>query len=228
MQPDTLLDRQFIGDSRIDATLGRLYADTLRTDPATRREASRRGLDEDSPGFYQAMKNAYMPVTPDLGMLLYLLVRGTLATTVVEFGTSLGISAIWMAAALRANGAGRLLTTEMDEDKARRASLHLQEAGLAHLVDVRVGPAEQTLRSPFSQPIDLLFLDGAKSLYLPVLRLLEPSMRTGTLILADNTDMPASRPFLAHVQDPRNGYRAADIATQALGATHPCKMLMRC
>lgn len=222
-----ILPSHFIGDTRVDATLRRLYAATLRTDPPARQAVAAHGLDESAPGFYEAMKDAYMPVTPDLGMLLYLLVRSSLARTVVEFGTSFGVSSIWIAAALRSNGRGQLVTTEMDAGKVSCARNNLREAGLDDLVEIRAGVAEQTLREPFENPIDLVLLDGAKSAYLPVLQLLEPNLRSGTLILADNTDMPASRPFLDYVQEPRNGYRSANIATEALGATHPCKLLLR-
>ncbi|MFM0207242.1 class I SAM-dependent methyltransferase [Paraburkholderia sediminicola] len=222
-----ILPSYFIGDTRVDATLRRLYAATLRMDPPARQAVAAHGLDEGAPGFYEAMKDAYMPVTPDLGMLLYLLVRSSLARTVVEFGTSFGISSIWIAAALRSNGNGRLVTTEMDGGKVSCARNNLREAGLDDLVEIRAGLAEQTLREPLQHPIDLVLLDGAKSAYLPVLRLLEPNLRSGTLILADNTDMPGSRPFLDYVQEPCNGYRSASIVTEALGATHPCMVLLR-
>ncbi|WP_415914127.1 O-methyltransferase [Paraburkholderia sp. J12] len=141
----------FIGDARVDSTLHRLYADALRVDPVARAAATGRGLDEGAPAFYGAMKDAYMPVTPDLGMLLYALARATAAREAVEFGTSFGISAIWLAAALRENG-GRLVTAELDEAKARRAALNLAEAGLAERVEIRTGPAQAKRRWPQACP----------------------------------------------------------------------------
>lgn len=226
MQAD-LLSGHLIGDPRVDATLSRLYMDAVRADPYSRQAAAARGLDEGEPGFYDAMKSAYMPVTPDLGMLLHLLVRGTRARMVVEFGTSFGISSIWIAAALRANGRGRLVTTELDAGKVERARHNLREAGLDDLVDLRTGLAEETLRAPFAHPVDLVLLDGAKAAYLPVLRLLEPSLRDGALVVADNTGMAGARPFLDHVQDAANGYLSAEAATNVLGAAHPFKLLLR-
>jgi predicted O-methyltransferase YrrM len=226
MQPETL-PSYFIGNPRVDSTLHRLYADALRVDPAARADATGHGMKEGAPGFYAAMKDAYMPVTPDLGMLLYALTRATAARTAVEFGTSFGISAIWMAAALRENGGGRLVTTEMDCAKAQRAAFNLAEAGLESLVEIRTGPAEQTLAEGLPDSVDLVFLDGAKSLYLPVLQLIEPHLRRGALIVADNTDMPDAQGFLEYTRREASGYRSAALATQALGALHPCQLLVR-
>ncbi|CAB3768586.1 MULTISPECIES: O-methyltransferase [Burkholderia] len=225
--PTDNLPRHFIGDTRIDATLHRLYAATLRADPPARQAALARGLDEGAPGFYDAMKDAYLPVTPDFGMLLHLLVRTTRARMAVEFGTSFGISTIWIAAALRANGGGRLVTTEMNAEKADGAHRNLCEAGLDDLVEIRTGLAEHTLRRPLGGPLGFVLLDGEKSAYLPVLQLLEPDLATGAPVVADNTGMAGARAFLDHVREPRNGYRSADLLTQALGALHPCTLLLR-
>jgi predicted O-methyltransferase YrrM len=224
-QPATL-PSYFIGDARVDSTLHRLYADALRADPIARAAATGRGLEEGAPEFYAAMKDAYMPVTPDLGMLLYALVRATAARTAIEFGTSFGISAIWMAAALRENGGGRLISSEMDETKARRAALNLAEAGVDAAVEIRTGPAQQTLAASLPESVDFVFLDGAKSLYLPVLQLVEPRLRRGALIVADNTDMPDARSFIDYTRREAGGYRSASLATEALGARHPCRLLV--
>lgn len=226
MQTATL-PSYFIGDTRVDSTLHRLYADALRADPVARAAAMDRGLEEGAPEFYAAMKDAYMPVTPDLGMLLYALVRATAARTAIEFGTSFGISAIWMAAALRENGGARLVTTEMDEAKAWRAALNLAEAGVDAAVEVRTGPAQRTLANGLPESVDFVFLDGAKSLYLSVLQLVEPRLRRGALIVADNTDMPDAKPFLDYTRHEASGYRTAALATEALGARHPCRLLVR-
>jgi predicted O-methyltransferase YrrM len=226
MHPETL-PSYFIGNARVDSTLHRLYASALRVDPVARTAATGQGLNEGAPGFYAAMKDAYMPVTPDLGMLLYALVRATAARTAVEFGTSFGISAIWMAAALRENGGSRLITTEMDGVKAQRAALNLTEAGVDTHVEIRTGPAERTLSEGLPDSVDFVFLDGAKSLYLPVLQLIEPRLRRGGLIVADNTNMPHAQPFLDYTRCDGSGYRSAGLATEALGATHPCLLLVR-
>ena len=75
--------------------------------------------------------------------------------------------------------------------------------------------------------IDFVFLDGAKSAYLPVLRVLEPGLRPAALILADNTEMAGARSLLDYADAPANGYARAALSTAALGAMHPCTVLMR-
>jgi predicted O-methyltransferase YrrM len=81
-----------------------------------------------------------------------------------------------------------VITTELHPDKARTATANLAEAGLDDLVDLRVGDALQTLRD-LTGPVDLVLLDGWKNLYLPVLRLLEPSLRPGALVIGDDRSM---------------------------------------
>jgi predicted O-methyltransferase YrrM len=211
-----------------EAVIARLYAETLRVDPVARQAARDRGLAEDSgPGFYSAMREAYLPVTPALGALLHLLARSIRARTVVEYGSSFGISTLYLAAALRHNGGGRLIGTEIEPPKAQRARANLAEAGLDDLVEIREGDAARTLAENPPQSIDLLLLDGAKSEYLHLLRMLESRLRPGALVVADNSDMGGASPFLDYARDERNGYVAAALLTEALGAHHGNEILMR-
>ncbi len=69
----------------------------------------------------EAMSEFYIPVTPESGRLLYALVRATRPATVVEFGMSFGISAIHLASAVRDNGSGRVVTTELSDTKIAAA-----------------------------------------------------------------------------------------------------------
>ena len=109
---------------QIQAELERLYADALQTDPDVRRAAQEFGLiNESDPGFYEAMSQAYLPVTPDFGSLLYMIVRMTRARSVVEFGMSFGISTIHLAAALRDLGSGKVIAD------AQRAQALLENVG---------------------------------------------------------------------------------------------------
>ncbi|WP_235486952.1 class I SAM-dependent methyltransferase, partial [Frankia sp. AvcI1] len=130
----------------------------------------------------------------------------------VEFGTSYGISAIHLAAAVRDNGAGRVITTELSATKAKAAAGNLAEAGLAAFVEIRAGDAFETLRE-LPGPIDLLLLDGWNQLYLPLLRLLEPQLASDALIVADDiTLFPAeTRDYLDYVRTPGNGYTGVEI-----------------
>jgi len=153
---------------------------------------------------YARLKDVWLPVSPQTGVLLYMLARSTRATNIVEFGTSFGISTLYLAAALRDNGGGRLITTEFEPSKIVRAREHLAQGGLLDLVDIREGDALQTLRVDLPDAIDLLLLDGAKALYPDILGLLESRLRPGALIVADNAD--DSPEYLKRVRSPDSGY----------------------
>jgi len=154
--------------------------------------------------YYGRMKDLALPVSRETGTLLYMLARGCGARTVVEFGTSFGISTLHLAAALRDNGGGRLITTEFEPSKVARARDNLTAGGLIDLVEIREGDALRTLSVDLPETIDLLLLDGAKALYPEVLSLVESRLRPGALIVADNADY--SPDYLAHVRSPANGY----------------------
>ncbi len=94
----------------------------------------------------------------------------------------MGISTIYLAAALRDNGGGHLIGSELEPTKAKRARANLDAAGLADLVDIREGDALETLKD-VGGSVDLLLLDGAFALYLPVLKLVEPRLKSGAVVL---------------------------------------------
>ena len=142
--------------------------------------------------------------------LLYMLARGCGARTIVEFGTSFGISTLHLAAALRDNGGGRLITSEFEPSKVARARDHLTAGGLIDLVEIREGDALQTLSVDLPETIDLLLLDGAKALYPEILSLVESRLRPGAFIVADNADH--SPDYLARVRSPANGYLSTPFA----------------
>ena len=152
-----------------------------------------------------ALSEIYMPVTPVAGRLLYSLVRATRPTTIVEFGMSFGISAIHLASAVHDNGSGRVVTTELNAAKIAAAKQNFAETRLDDLITVLEGDALTTLVS-LDGPVDFVLLDGWKELYLPVIKLLEPRLSAGSLIVADNTEMADTKPYLDYVRDPDNGY----------------------
>ncbi|QNA83664.1 O-methyltransferase [Sphingomonas sp. So64.6b] len=153
---------------------------------------------------YARLKDVPLPVSRETGALLYMLARGCGARTIVEFGTSFGISTLHLAAALRDNGGGRLITSEFEPSKVARARDNLTAGGLVDLVEIRVGDALQTLSIDLPDTIDLVLLDGAKALYPEVLSLVESRLRSGAFIVADNADY--SPDYLARVRSPGNGY----------------------
>jgi predicted O-methyltransferase YrrM len=152
-----------------------------------------------------ALSDFYLPVTPEAGRLLYALVRATRPATIVEFGMSLGISALHLAAAVRDNGSGRVVTTELSAAKVAAAKKTFAETGLDDVITVRQGDALRTLAG-LDGAVEFVLLDGWKELYLPVIELLEPRLPAGALIVADNTSMDDTKPYLDHVRDPANGY----------------------
>jgi len=154
--------------------------------------------------FYGQLKDFPLAVSRETGVLLYMLARSTGARAIVEFGTSFGISTLHLAAALRDNGGGRLITSEFEPSKVARARHHLTAGGLIDLVEIREGDALQTLRVDLPDTVDLLLLDGAKGLYPEILGLVESRLRPGAFIVADNAD--DSPDYLAYVRAPANGY----------------------
>jgi predicted O-methyltransferase YrrM len=136
--------------------------------------------------------------------LLYMLARSSNARNVIEFGTSFGISTLHLAAALRDNGGGRLITTEFEASKIARARKHITEGGLIDLVEIREGDALKTLSVDLPDTIDLLLLDGAKALYVDILDLVESRLRPGAVIVADNAGY--SPEYLARVRSTDAGY----------------------
>ena len=123
--------------------------------------------------FYGRLKDVPLAVSRETGALLYMLARSSGARTIVEFGTSFGISTLHLAAALRDNGGGRLITSEFEPSKVARARDNLTAGGLIDLVEIREGDALQTLSVDLPETIDLLLLDGAKALYPEILSLVE-------------------------------------------------------
>lgn len=160
----------------------------------------------------EEMKDCYIPVSRDQGRFLYLTARAVGARRVVEFGTSFGISTIYLAAAVRDNGGGRVVGTELQPSKHQRAVAHLEEAGLADVAEVRLGDALETLRE-VPEPLDLVFMDGWKNLYLPVLELLTPKLRPAAVVLGDNifTFRKGLRPYVEYLQSGAHGFESTTL-----------------
>jgi len=203
--------------NKVRSLLHRLHAEARAKDAESfakfekLTEAERVAVHGDYRKHYGLLREAFIPVGPELGRLLYLLAVSARAKTIVEFGTSFGISTIYLAAALRDNGGGKLITTEMEPTKSDRAKKHLAEAGLAELVEFRVGDALELLRE-LPKPVDFLLLDGAKPLYQRVLKLVEPHLRKGAIVAADNINARNKiEDFTGYVRDPKNGYVSVDM-----------------
>ncbi|MFI0263623.1 O-methyltransferase [Streptomyces sp. NPDC017056] len=160
-----------------------------------------------------AAEEIYMPISADGGKLLYNLVRAIHPATVIEFGTSFGISTLYLAAAVRDNGAGKVVTTEMSHNKVAAARRTFAETGLEDVVTVLEGDARQTL-ADLATPVDFLLLDGWKDLYLPVLQLLEPRLAPGSIVAADDVEFETVQPYLDYVRDTANGYESVTFPVE--------------
>jgi len=122
-------------------------------------------------------------VMPDTAALLHALVRLARATRVLEIGTAIGYSTLWMATALPDDG--QLISLERDPARAARARAHAKAAGLEDRVSVMIGDASRFLHK-IAGPFDLIFQDGDKPGYLPMLDRLAAFLRPGGVLVTDN------------------------------------------
>jgi predicted O-methyltransferase YrrM len=204
----------------VAATLNRLFADEEQQDlmaAFANAGVDMRGdypIDIDHADLAERTKDVIMSVSREGGQLLYLLARASRARTVVEFGTSFGISTLFLASAVRDNGGGQVITTELQADKARRARASFDAAGLGDLVELRVGDARETLED-LPGPVDLVLLDGWLDLRAPILKLVHPRLRPGSLVVVDDIDLyqdqAFNQEFSDFIEDPDNGYMSVRI-----------------
>ena len=139
-------------------------------------------------------------ITRDTGRLLWILIRATGATRIVEVGTSNAFSTIWLADAARDTG-GRVTTLEMNPNKIKLARANLARAGLADHVEILEGSAAETLRG-LRGPFDFVFLDADRGSYLAYLELVVPKLVPRGLLVADNVVSHAGelKDYLARVK----------------------------
>jgi predicted O-methyltransferase YrrM len=199
-----LLDRLFADDQASRATL----ESKVGALPKEQRDAFFAGM-ADYKNFYGAVKDVHLAVSRETARLLYLLACTGNARNVVEFGTSFGLSTLHLAAAVKDNcaesgGGGKVITSEFEPSKIEAARTNFDQTGLGELIELRPGDALETLSRDLPENIDLLLLDGAKSLYPRILALVEPHLRAGAVVVADNADMCPD--YLDHVRDPSSGY----------------------
>ncbi len=154
-------------------------------------------------------ENAYLPISKEQGETIRQLIIENDCKNIVEFGTSFGISTIYLADAARQTG-GKVISTELLESKATKAKQNIEDAGLSNYTEIRIGDALETL-SGYSKPLDFLFLDGWKDVYLPLFKMLESQFHKGTLIYADNTDMAGTQNYAKYVLAKKDTYITKSI-----------------
>ncbi|MBR0910658.1 O-methyltransferase [Bradyrhizobium japonicum] len=200
-----LLDRLFDEADAARGATRAAVADLSATDRARMMRSK-----TDYRDLYGRLKDVPLAVSRETGHLLYMLARSSRAKVIVEFGTSFGISTLHLAAGLRDNGGGRLITSEFEPSKAARARDNLSAGGLIDLVEIREGDALKTLSADLPDTVDLVLLDGAKALYPDILNLVQGHLKPGAIIVADNAD--DSPDYLARVRAPASGYMSTPFA----------------
>jgi predicted O-methyltransferase YrrM len=162
--------------------------------------------------------DVYISVSREQGALLYLIARATNARRIVEFGSSFGISTIYLATAVLDNmhsnpgSRGEVISSEMEPHKHGVARQNLEAAGLSDFAKILLGDAMETFQT-VEAPVDLVLLDGWKELYLPVVKLLKPKLRPGAVVMSDNifTFKRALRPFVEYMESGENGFVSSTL-----------------
>lgn len=145
------------------------------------------------------------------GNFIYLLCRAIGARRAVDFATSIGVSAIYMAAAMRDNGGGLVTGAELVEAKHAHALVNLRDAGLEAFTDIRLGDARETL-ADLEGPLDFILIDGwpidqPRSLAREIIELLTPKLRKGAVVINDNGEDD----YLTFVRHPGNGFMSCRL-----------------
>jgi predicted O-methyltransferase YrrM len=164
----------------------------------------------------ECRKRSIPMLGPQKAVRLAELVREKRPELVVEVGTAIGYSTLWIADVLRELGRGRILTLERDSDRAAEAARYFGRAGVRHLITQLVGDARERI-AEVREPIDLLFLDGGFANYYPCLLRCQPHLRDGALLVADNAGIGAAEmaDYLEHVRgryDSRTEWFETDLA----------------
>ena len=120
---------------------------------------------------------------------------------IVECGTAIGYSGLWMVAALKSADKGRLITVEIDTGRAHEAQENFRRANVNDLIDSRIGDATEVLKT-IREPVDFLLLDNNYSNYFPCFRAIESQLADGATVVADNVGIGAAgmADYLNHVR----------------------------
>jgi predicted O-methyltransferase YrrM len=200
-----------LADPKLQAIVDRLQAQSVGqeaetgawfSDRAKKGELSWDGLDEKS---HRYMADKLVALEPSKAEFCHLVCRSLRARRVVEVGTSFGVSTLYLADAVRANGGGVVIGTEHEPAKAAAARANFAEAGLSDLIDLREGDLRETLKA-IEGPVDFVLVDIWVEMARPALELICPHLRPGAVVVADNTTQVrhAYGRFFEFVNDPAN------------------------
>jgi len=212
-----------LNDPPLEALLDRLHArSTAQNEAVISYFATRAqegtlnwsGFDDDTHRF---LSDKLIALDRDKAELCYQLCRALRAKRVVEAGTSFGVSTLYLAAAVRDNlrrdgGAGLVIGTEHEPEKAKVARAHFAEAGLSGVIELREGDLAQTLQG-VGGPVDFMLIDIWTPMARPALELIAPALRPGAIVVCDNTTQfrDAYREYFEFVNDPKNRLRTVTL-----------------
>lgn len=209
-----LLDRLHAASEAQEPAIDRYYAEG-----ATRPT----GYEPDGSDGRRFWQDKFVALDRDKAELTYALARAAGARQVVEAGTSFGVSTLYLAAAVHDNTVhdntvhddtvdsqdpGRVITCDIEPDKVAVARRHFDEAGLAGVIETRVGDIRQTLAENLDHGVDLLLLDIWAPIAADVIALVGPRIRLGGMVVADNTSARRALygGLLTYLDDPANGF----------------------
>jgi len=203
-----------ISDSAILTTLNELHQQSKNEYPKILKGMAKAIFRELQPA---DMKDTYIAISQQQGEFIYNLLLEKNAVNIIEFGTSFGISTLYLGAAAKATN-GKVITTELLPNKCKVAAENFKKAALSEYIDLREGDALETLKIDVPNDIDFLLLDGWNNLYLPLLKLLEPKFKTGTLIYTDNVSFKSTKPFLEYIKSNPAKYKTVTMQGDKGGA----------
>ncbi|KAI9658762.1 MAG: hypothetical protein M1821_002322 [Bathelium mastoideum] len=168
------------------------------------------------------MRDKFIALTADKTSFMYQLIRAKGALNVLEAGTSFGVSTIYLGLAVGQNAAAagkapdeaKVIATEYEPSKAQKAREHWRAAG-SHVepwIELREGDLRETLKDNLPK-IDFVLLDIWTPMVLPTIKLVEPKLRPGAVILADNTiaSHRGYAEYLEYIRQPQSGYRTMTL-----------------
>ncbi|OBT66483.1 hypothetical protein VE03_03617 [Pseudogymnoascus sp. 23342-1-I1] len=181
-----------------------------------------------SAGADDHMRDKFVALEPDKCQFVYLLARSMGALNIVEAGTSFGVSTMYLALAVGQNIAqakasgglvttGKVIGTEKEPTKAAKAREYWKEAGeeVEPYIELREGGLLETLKVEEGLPeqIDMLLLDIWTPMALPTLKIIQPRLRRGAVVIADNVVMSKIlyKEFLTYVRSPENGFKTMTV-----------------
>ena len=207
-----------IGDPELECLLAGLHASSDEQVAAMRRYDAERANKAHPPteGDVKAFRSdKLVALDRNKAEFCYQLCRANNARRIVEIGTSYGVSTLYLAAAVRDNvhavgSNGVVIGTEYEPKKACAARMHFEQAGLSRFIDLREGDLRETLKQ-ISGPVDFMPVDIWISMARPALELVTPYLKSGAIVVCDNTEQYRSEyaDYFAFLE--ANGFRTMTL-----------------